>query len=92
LGPHLLHDASMAAAYRHGDDSVASISRAQTVTELRLAGGPYRLLTPAAATEFVRTGKPLPLHPLCGGLDPELAWRYLGTAVAAHQQAQMAQR
>ena len=30
LGPHLLHDAAMAAAYRHGDDSVASITRAQT--------------------------------------------------------------
>jgi alkanesulfonate monooxygenase SsuD/methylene tetrahydromethanopterin reductase-like flavin-dependent oxidoreductase (luciferase family) len=92
LGPHLLHDAAMAAAYRHGDDSVASITRARTVAELRLAQGPYRILTPAAATEFVRTGKSLPLHPLCGGLDPELAWRYLETAVAAHQQAQMAQQ
>lgn len=89
LGPHLLHDAAMAAAYRHGDDSVASITRAQTVAELRLAGGPYSILTPAAATEFVRAGKSLPLHPLCGGIDPELAWRYLQTAVAAHQQAQM---
>ena len=28
LGPHLLHDAAMAASYRHGDDSVASITRA----------------------------------------------------------------
>jgi hypothetical protein len=88
LGRHLLHDAAMAAAYRHGDDSVASITRAQTVAELRLAQGPYRILTPSAATEFVRAGKPLPLHPLCGGIDPELAWRYLETAVAAHQQAE----
>jgi alkanesulfonate monooxygenase SsuD/methylene tetrahydromethanopterin reductase-like flavin-dependent oxidoreductase (luciferase family) len=92
LGPHLLHDAAMAASYRHGDDSVASITRAQTVAELRLAQGPYRILTPSAATEFVRAGKSLPLHPLCGGLDPELAWRYLETAVAAHQHAQMVQR
>jgi len=59
------------------------------VVELRLAGGPYRILTPAAATEFVRAGMSLPLHPLCGGIDPEVAWRYLQTAVAAHQQAQM---
>ncbi len=89
LGPHLLHDAAMAAAYRHGDDSVASITRAHTVAELRLAGGPYRILEPTAATDFVRGGRSLPLHPLCGGLDPEVAWRYLQTAVAAHQQAQM---
>ncbi len=92
LGPNLLHDAAMAASYRHGDDSVASITRAQTVAELRLAHGPYRILTPAAATEFVRAGRQLPLHPLCGGLDPESAWRYLETAVAAHQHAQMAQQ
>lgn len=92
LGRHLLHDAAMAASYRHGDDSVASITRAQTVAELRLAQGPYRILTPSAATEFVRAGKSLPLHPLCGGIEPELAWRYLETAVAAHQQAQMVQQ
>jgi alkanesulfonate monooxygenase SsuD/methylene tetrahydromethanopterin reductase-like flavin-dependent oxidoreductase (luciferase family) len=91
LGRHLLHDAAMAASYRHGDDSVASITRAQTVAELRLAQGPYRILTPSAATEFVRAGKPLSLHPLCGGIDPELAWRYLETAVAAHQHAEMVQ-
>jgi alkanesulfonate monooxygenase SsuD/methylene tetrahydromethanopterin reductase-like flavin-dependent oxidoreductase (luciferase family) len=92
LGPHLLHDAAMAASYRHGDDSVASITRARTVAELRAAQGPYRILTPSAATEFVLAGKPLPLHPLCGGLDPEVAWRYLEAAVAAHQQAQMVQQ
>ncbi len=92
LGPHLLHDAAMAAAYRHGDDSVASITRARTVAELRAAQGPYRILTPSAATDFVLAGKPLPLHPLCGGLDPEVAWRHLEAAVAAHQQAQMAQQ
>lgn len=88
LGPHLLHDATMAASYRHGDDSVASITRAQTVAELRDEAGPYRIMTPTAATEFVRTGKPLPLHPLCGGIYPEVAWPYLQAAIAAHQRAQ----
>ena len=39
LGRYLLHDAMMAASYRHGDDSVASISRADTVAELREAHG-----------------------------------------------------
>ena len=40
LGPYLLHDAMTAAAYRHGDDTVASISRAQSVEDLRAAPGP----------------------------------------------------
>lgn len=89
LGPHLLHDAAMAASYRHGDDSVASITRAQTVAELREKAGPYRIVTPAAATDFVRAGKSLPLHPLCGGIGPEVAWPYLRTAAAAHRQAEI---
>ncbi|MCP9274515.1 LLM class flavin-dependent oxidoreductase [Mycolicibacterium arenosum] len=83
LGPHLLHDARMAAAYRHGDDSIASITRADDVPALRAADGPYRILTPADAADVVRAGRPLPLHPLCGGIDPAVAWRYLDTAVSA---------
>ncbi len=38
LGPHLLHDAVTAAAYRHGDEGVASISRAKDTDELRASG------------------------------------------------------
>lgn len=83
LGPHLLHDARMAASYRHGDDSVASITRADDVPALRAANGPYRILTPTEAAEFIRAGRPLPLHPLCGGLDPDVAWRYLEAAASA---------
>lgn len=88
LGPHLLHDAKMAASYRDGDDSVASITHAETVDELRSAGGPYRVMTRDEAVDFVRAGRPLPLHPLCGGLKPDVAWRYLRFAVAAVEQAQ----
>ena len=83
LGPYLLHDAVMAASYRHGDDSVASISRAQTVDELRCAGGPYRIYTRSEAAWYVSSGRPLPLLPLCGGIPPALAWPYLETAVQA---------
>ena len=87
LGPHLLHDAVMAASYRHGDDSVASITRADSVAALRQSGGPYRILTVDEATDFVRSGRPLPLHPLCGGVPPNVAWRYLELAVAANERA-----
>ncbi len=87
LGPHLLHDAVTAASYRHGDDSVASITRAATVSELRNTDGPYRILTVDEAANYIRGGRPLPLHPLCGGIEPEVAWRYLELAAAAVERA-----
>jgi alkanesulfonate monooxygenase SsuD/methylene tetrahydromethanopterin reductase-like flavin-dependent oxidoreductase (luciferase family) len=83
LGPHLLHDAVTAASYRPHDDSVASITRADSVAALRAESGPYRIFTPDEAIEFVRSGRPLPLHPLCGGVAPEIAWPYLERAAAA---------
>lgn len=85
LGPYLLHDAVTAASYRHGDDSVASISRADTVDGLRETGGPYRIFTPAEAAAHSAGGVPLPLLPLCGGVPPEVAWPYLERAVLAVQ-------
>jgi alkanesulfonate monooxygenase SsuD/methylene tetrahydromethanopterin reductase-like flavin-dependent oxidoreductase (luciferase family) len=88
LGPHLLHDAIMAASYRPHDDSVASISRADSVAALREESGPYRILTPDEATDYIRGGRLLPLHPLCGGVAPEVAWPYLELAVAAAARAQ----
>jgi alkanesulfonate monooxygenase SsuD/methylene tetrahydromethanopterin reductase-like flavin-dependent oxidoreductase (luciferase family) len=88
LGPHLLHDAVIAASYRHGDNSVASITAADNVTALRESKGPYRIFTPDEATDYVRSGRPLPLHPLCGGVPPDVAWRYLELAGAAAARAQ----
>jgi alkanesulfonate monooxygenase SsuD/methylene tetrahydromethanopterin reductase-like flavin-dependent oxidoreductase (luciferase family) len=91
LGPHLLHDAMMAASYRSQDrphdDPVASITRAESVAALRAQNGPYRVLTSDEATEYVRSGGPLPLHPLCGGLPPDRAWPYLERAAAAAARA-----
>lgn len=83
IGPYLLHDAVTAAAYRHGDVTVASISRAKSVAQLREAPGPYRVFTTDEAIDYVRGGRSLPLLPLCAGLPPDLAWPYLERAVAA---------
>ena len=88
LGPHLLHDAVTAASYRPHDDSVASITRADNVTALREAEGPYRVFTMEEATDYIRSGRPLPLHPLCGGIPPEVAWHHLELAAAATARAQ----
>jgi alkanesulfonate monooxygenase SsuD/methylene tetrahydromethanopterin reductase-like flavin-dependent oxidoreductase (luciferase family) len=87
LGPHLVHDAVTAASYRPHEDSVGSITRADNVTALREAGGPYRIFTPEEAVDYIRSGRPLPLHPLCGGIPPDVAWRYLEIAGAASARA-----
>lgn len=87
LGPYLLHDAVTAAAYRSGDTTVASISDARSVDELRAKPGPYRVFTMDEAIAYVRGGHPLPLLPLCGGLAPEVAWPYVERAATAVAQA-----
>jgi alkanesulfonate monooxygenase SsuD/methylene tetrahydromethanopterin reductase-like flavin-dependent oxidoreductase (luciferase family) len=86
LGRHLLHDATTAASYRHGQTSVASISTAATVEELR-ADPSYRIVTVDEAADLIRSGTILPLLPLCGGVDPEVAWPYLRRAVEATERA-----
>jgi alkanesulfonate monooxygenase SsuD/methylene tetrahydromethanopterin reductase-like flavin-dependent oxidoreductase (luciferase family) len=88
LGPYLVHDAVTAASYRPHDDSVASITRADTVAALRETDGPYRIFAPDEAVDYIRGGRPLPLHPLCGGIPPDVAWPYLELAAAAAAQAQ----
>jgi alkanesulfonate monooxygenase SsuD/methylene tetrahydromethanopterin reductase-like flavin-dependent oxidoreductase (luciferase family) len=87
VGPHLLHDAVTAAAYRHGDEGVASISRAVDVSGLREVDGPYRVFTADEAVDYMRSGRALPLAPLCGGLPPDLAWPYLERAAEAAARA-----
>ncbi|WP_006242150.1 LLM class flavin-dependent oxidoreductase [Mycolicibacterium tusciae] len=87
IGPHLLHDAKTAASYRHGDDSVVSISRADTVAALRQTPGPYRIFTINEAAAYIHGGRPLPLLPLCGGIPPDIAWPYLERAVMASERA-----
>lgn len=87
LGPHRLHDAQTAACYRPHDDSVASITRAETAAALREGSGPYRIFTPDEAIDYLRGGQLLPLYPLCGGVAPEVAWPYLERAAAASARA-----
>ena len=65
-GRYLLDEAITAASYRHGETSVASISAATTVEELR-ADNSYRVGTIDESTEVVRAGPILPLLPLAGG-------------------------
>jgi alkanesulfonate monooxygenase SsuD/methylene tetrahydromethanopterin reductase-like flavin-dependent oxidoreductase (luciferase family) len=76
LGPYLLHDARMYAAWL-GDDPAAVKSEARTVADLRNEHGTYRIFTPEEAADHIARNGFLLLQPLCGGMPPELAWRSL---------------
>lgn len=77
MGPYLLHDVLMYAAWMGEDTSAASWSGATSVSELRAENGNYRVVTPEGAVELIREFGSLALQPLCGGMPPELAWQSL---------------
>ena len=83
LGPYLMHDVLSYAEWNEGNSDTASLSFVSTAEELRDEDRSHRILSVDEAIEFVRAGAPLALHPLVGGLPPEIAWRYLHTAVDA---------
>jgi alkanesulfonate monooxygenase SsuD/methylene tetrahydromethanopterin reductase-like flavin-dependent oxidoreductase (luciferase family) len=68
-------------------EGTASLSSARTTDALREANGAHRVVTDAGAVDIIRRHGSLGLHPLCGGLDPEVAWPYLRRAVAAAERA-----
>ncbi|HJR25770.1 MAG TPA: LLM class flavin-dependent oxidoreductase, partial [Acidimicrobiales bacterium] len=79
IGAHLLHDAVSYASINEGNTHTASISRAASLEELRAEDRSHRIVTVDQAVELIRTEGILQLQPLCGGLPPEVAWRYLRT-------------
>jgi alkanesulfonate monooxygenase SsuD/methylene tetrahydromethanopterin reductase-like flavin-dependent oxidoreductase (luciferase family) len=81
LGPYLLHDAVTYAEW-NDDADIASVSHAKTVDDLRAERGAHRIFSVDEAVDHVRTNGILPLHPLCGGLPPDVAWPYLRRVAA----------
>ena len=77
LGPHLLHDAQAYGAWLADDHDAVTKSRAGSVDELRAERGSYRIVTPDEAVALIHAHGYLGLQPLCGGLDPDLAWSSL---------------
>ena len=88
LGPYLMHDVTAYAAWNAGNDHTVSLSFVSTAEELRAENGSHRILGVAEAADLVRAGSPLLLHPLIGGLPPEIGWRYLETAAKVAQEVQ----
>lgn len=79
LGPYLMHDVRSYASINEGNDDTASLSFVETAEELRAENRSHRIVTVEEAVALAQSGIPIPLHPLIGGLPPEIAWRYLRT-------------
>jgi alkanesulfonate monooxygenase SsuD/methylene tetrahydromethanopterin reductase-like flavin-dependent oxidoreductase (luciferase family) len=80
IGPSLLADAVSYAEWNEAAgsaDYTVSLSRSRTVEGLRAENGAHRVVSVRDAVDIITTYGTLALHPLCGGLDPEIGWRYL---------------
>jgi alkanesulfonate monooxygenase SsuD/methylene tetrahydromethanopterin reductase-like flavin-dependent oxidoreductase (luciferase family) len=77
--PYFLHDTNAYGIWQAQDDTDTPYRQVADAHELR-TGGMYRILTPDQLIAELRgaEGEPsITLHPLCGGVPPELAWQSL---------------
>ena len=84
VGDALLADATAYYAWNVASGKEAttvSLTKGATVDELRRANGSHRVVTVAEAATLIRDHGMLGLQPLCGGLDPDVAWTYLRRVV-----------
>lgn len=77
LGEFMMHDVLSYAAWYSDNPGISSTSFATSAEELRAENKTHRILTVDQAVERIRGGNYLGLHPLVGGLPPEIAWKYL---------------
>jgi alkanesulfonate monooxygenase SsuD/methylene tetrahydromethanopterin reductase-like flavin-dependent oxidoreductase (luciferase family) len=74
IGDHLLHDARTYASWQPaGQRTHVTPTDVSDVESLRAAGG-YLVVTPDECVELVRKHGSVILHPLIGGLSPDLSW------------------
>lgn len=84
VGDALLADATAYYAWNEAaglTGQTVTLTEGSTVEELRAANGSHRVVTVEEAAALVQRHGGLGLQPLCGGLDPEVAWPYLRRAV-----------
>jgi alkanesulfonate monooxygenase SsuD/methylene tetrahydromethanopterin reductase-like flavin-dependent oxidoreductase (luciferase family) len=77
LGDYLLHDTRAYAEWNPGNETSAHISPADTVDQLRQSYSSHRVFNIDEAVAYIREGNMLNLVPLCGGIPPQIAWKYL---------------
>jgi len=73
IAPYALHEAQTYASWqRAGQQSAVSLKAVSTIDDLKCSGV-YRVVTPTECVEMYRSVGALVLHPLMGGIPPELA-------------------
>jgi alkanesulfonate monooxygenase SsuD/methylene tetrahydromethanopterin reductase-like flavin-dependent oxidoreductase (luciferase family) len=81
LGEYLLHDAMAYSEWNPDNTVSANITTAKTVDELRYESTSHVILPVDEARKRLAAGEVFNINPLCGGIPPEIAWRYLKTFV-----------
>jgi hypothetical protein len=79
LGPYFLHETNAYGAWQAAANVETTYRPVESVDALR-AGSQYRILTPNDYAEELSAAGDLALavlHPMVGGIPPELAWRHL---------------
>lgn len=77
VGPHCMHEMnSYAEWFAAGTGGVGQYWTVQNIDELR-AAGTYLILTPEQLVDLWRTRGAVMFHPLCGGIEPTVAWSSL---------------
>jgi alkanesulfonate monooxygenase SsuD/methylene tetrahydromethanopterin reductase-like flavin-dependent oxidoreductase (luciferase family) len=81
IAPHALHETNSYGAWLASAEGIARYTPADDADALR-AGGAYAVLTPDECVAMASSAGALRLHPLMGGLPPELAWESLELVAA----------
>ncbi len=76
LAPYAIYDATTYNAWQSGPHDNAIALDATTVEELA-SSGIWSVVTPDECVELARTHGSVTLHPLMGGIPPELGWESL---------------
>lgn len=77
IGKYLLHDAMAYSEWNPDNTVSANITTAKTVDELRYESTSHVILSVDEARKRLAAGEVFNINPLCGGIPPEIAWRYL---------------
>jgi alkanesulfonate monooxygenase SsuD/methylene tetrahydromethanopterin reductase-like flavin-dependent oxidoreductase (luciferase family) len=85
LAPFAVYDAASYSTWQTGDhDNVVDLGAVSSVDDLK-ASGMWQVLTPDECVELAQRTGSVALHPLMGGIPPELGWQSLQLFVDAVQ-------
>ncbi len=76
IGPHVLYDAQTYAAWQTPDQRSSMHVEATTIEDVRRSGA-YRVVTPDECVALAQETGRVILHPLMGGMHPDLGWQSL---------------